>query len=126
MAHDTTPERLTEPHIEPVQHDIGLTPVTLGFSLLAGGGVTAMVVALAVGVIQGETAGSLTGLLFIGGLLAFITGVAAWIGTTRPFTHFDNINLPMDTHGHAAHPEEHADEHAIVTADEHHPAPAHH
>lgn len=136
MAHDVGTEHLTEPHIEPVTHDIGLTSTTLGFSFLAGLGILLMIIALAVGVITGssttETATSSSStitLLFIAGLLALIAGAAAWIGVTQPFRNFDNINVPADddAHGHAhdtmtEDPDEHAQtyghEPAIVVADD--------
>ncbi|HEX2619121.1 MAG TPA: hypothetical protein VHL11_03210 [Phototrophicaceae bacterium] len=111
--------------IEQVKHDIGLTPITLSLAVLAGVGVTLMIFALAIGVSGGENTGGTVGLLFISGLLAMITGSAAWFGVVRPDTHFDDINKPLDGgHGHAT---THAhDEHALVAADDHAVATADH
>jgi hypothetical protein len=144
MAHDEGTEHLTEPHIEPVSHDIGLNATTLSFSLLAGLGIVLMILALAIGVITGNSAdttaaasnSSTITILFIAGLLALIAGAAAWIGVTQPFRNFDDINVPADDVAHG-HEEAHSDETAIVVADEHalviaepetsqsHPTPAH-
>lgn len=88
--------------------------ITLGFSLLAGLGVTLMMVGAAWGVIEGESADSTTiGLLIIAGALMFISGAGVWMGYTRPWETFDDISQPM-YHGH--HHEE--EEHAVVLVDE--------
>lgn len=111
MAHDEI-----NYEIEQVTHDIGLTPLTLGLAMLAGGGVVLMIVALAVGVVGDESSTSLIGVLFVAGFLAFLAGSIAWYGVVRPDTHFDDINKPLDDgHGHGHD----ADEHAIVVADDH-------
>ena len=121
MAHDVDIEHLTEPHIEPVSHDIGLTPITLGFSFLAGLGIVLMIIALGVGVIGGNTEAtannsSLITLLFVAGLLFFIAGAVAWVSVTQPFRNFDNINVPADDPGHGH--EDHHDENALALSDE--------
>lgn len=101
-----------------ITHDFGMTPLTWWLAGLAGTGMTLMIVAAGIGVITGEG----VGLLFVLGALMLIGGGAAWIGYTRPFENFDDINKPLDDgHGHAAHAPE-AD-HAAET-DAH--APAHH
>ncbi len=122
MAHDVDIEQLTEPHIEPVSHDIGLTPTTLGFSFLAGLGIVLMIIALGVGVIGGNTEAAannstIISLLFVAGLLFFIAGAVAWVGVTQPFRNFDNINIPADDPGHGH--DDHSDEHALALSDEH-------
>ncbi|MCU0475371.1 MAG: hypothetical protein MUC99_04530 [Anaerolineae bacterium] len=90
-----------------ISHDIGLTPVTLGLAVLAGSGMTLMIVAGGVGVITGGN----VGLWFIIGALALIGGGVAWVAIERPFTHFDDINKPLDGgHGHAHAADEHADD----------------
>lgn len=74
-----------------------------------------MVLALAVGVVQGSAAdGNTIGLMFVGGVALFLLGAGGWYGLSQPTRHFDDINVPMDT-GHHGH-----DEHAIVPADQHH------
>jgi 4-amino-4-deoxy-L-arabinose transferase-like glycosyltransferase len=114
MAHDEISYE-----IEQVKHDIGLTPLTLSLAMLAGGGVVLMILALALGVVGDETSTSLISVLFVGGLLALITGSIAWYGVVRPDTHFDDINQPLDGgHGHGHDTETH-DDHAIIAADDH-------
>ncbi len=81
-------------------------PLTFGLALAAGIGVILMILALGVGVIQGEAAdANLLGLTIVGGLILFIVGVAGWTGVVQPYRNFDDINQPKDTghHGHAAH-----------------------
>lgn len=92
-----------------------LTPVTLGLSLVAGAGVTAMITAAAIGVIQGAQADSRAlGVLFVTGLVALIAGIGGWIGVERPFAHFDDINQPKDTGHHAEHSD---DSHALAVVE---------
>lgn len=96
------------------------SPAVLGMSLIAGLGVILMVLALAIGVVQGSAADSNTiGLLFVGGIAFFLVGAAGWYGLSQPTHHFDDINVPMDD-GHHGH-----DEHAIVPAEPHLPAQHH-
>lgn len=92
-----------------MKHDIGLTPVTLGLAVLAGVGMTLMIVAGGVGVITGQG----VGLWFALGTAMLVGGGAAWVAVERPFTHFDDINQPLDAdgHGHDAHADDdHADD----------------
>ncbi|MFN8528215.1 MAG: hypothetical protein U0670_06365 [Anaerolineae bacterium] len=100
-------------------------PLTFGLSLATGIGVILMILALGFGVVQTDANGYVIGMVFAAGLIAFVTGAIAWVAITRPFTHFDDINQPLeDDHGHShTHVEVHADtEHSIVPAD----APAEH
>lgn len=96
-------------------------PAVVWMALVAGLGVTLVIVALGVGVVQGEAADSNTiGLAFAAGVALFILGAIGWFGLTQPQKHFDDINVPQDTghHGHDEHPAEHAEaEHAHA---EHH------
>lgn len=86
--------------------------VILGLSFCAGIGLTLMILALAIGVIEAEAADNqLMLLLFVGGLVAFIAGVVGWFGVVQPHRHFDDINIP-------APDEHHHDEHAIVEHDD--------
>jgi H+/gluconate symporter-like permease len=99
------------------------SPIVLGVSMVAGLGVTLMIIALGVGVIQGAEASSSTiGLLFAAGLVLFILGAVAWFAVVQPQKHFDDINKPAEDehHGHG-HTET-----AIVEHGEHHPEPAGH
>ncbi|MCU0498654.1 MAG: hypothetical protein MUF87_14985 [Anaerolineae bacterium] len=104
-------------------HETGQNSLTLSMSLIAGGGVVLMITALAIGVINGQS--SLIGILFIGGLLAFIAGTAAWFGLVQPHKNFDDINRPLyhgehhDDHAVAEHPEQPGEVH--VTEPDHQP-----
>lgn len=80
-----------------IKHDIGLTPITLGLAVLAGSGMTLMIIAGGIGVITGQG----VNLLFAVGLAALIGGGVAWVAVERPFTRFDDIDQPLDSHGHA-------------------------
>lgn len=96
-------------------------PAVLGMSMVAGLGVTLVIVALGIGVVQGEAADSNTiGLLVAAGAALFILGAIGWFGLTQPHKHFDDINVPKDSghHGHDEHAAEHTEtEHAHA---EHH------
>ena len=84
----------------------GNNTLTIGLAALTGTGFFLMAAALAVGVINGASADAKTiKLLFAGGLLLFVVGVVTWLGATRPWTRFDDINVPR-YHGHH-HEEEH-------------------
>jgi len=80
-------------------------------AFVSGIGLTLMMVALGIGVIEGNAANDslITG-LFVGGLLALITGLLAWFFYAQPHKHFDDINEPH-YHGHDHHDDaEHTDE----------------
>jgi hypothetical protein len=96
------------------------SPAVLGLAMIAGLGVILIVLALAIGVVQGNAADSTTiGLLFVSGIALFLLGAGGWYGVTQPQKHFDDINVPMDEfpHGH--------NEHAIVPAEQHQPVQHH-
>lgn len=81
--------------------------LTFGLAMLGGTGLTVMMVSLSVGVIQGAGADSRAiGLGFALGLALLITGVAGWIAVVRPFTNFDDINIPKDIPHHEEHSED--------------------
>ena len=95
-----------------MKHDIGLTPVTLGLAVLAGSGMTLMIIAGGIGVITGTG----VNLLFALGLVALVGGGVAWVAVERPFTHFDDIDKPLDG-GHApAHDEAHGEDVKLIAA----------
>lgn len=99
------------------------SPIVWGVSLVAGLGVTLMIVALGVGVIGGSTADSNSiGLLFVAGLILFILGAGAWFGVVQPQKSFDDINQPAEDehHGH------NHTETALAEVGEQHPAPSGH
>jgi hypothetical protein len=74
-----------------------------------------MILALAVGSVEGETANSQTMLvLFVGGLVLLIGGIGGWLAVVQPHRQFDDINVPApDEH----HDDDHHDDHAIVPAE---------
>jgi hypothetical protein len=75
--------------------DTGQNALTLGLAMIAGLGLTLMVVAAGYGVIGGENAddGAMA-LLFASGVVLFVAGVGAWLGVFRPWERFDDINQP--------------------------------
>jgi hypothetical protein len=96
-------------------------PLSFGLALTAGIGVIVMIIALAIGVVQGETADSrVIGFTLVAGFTLLVVGFIGWMVVVRPFDHFDDINVPKDTGGHG--------EHAIVPhdSDAHAVEPAHH
>lgn len=100
-------------------------PLTFGLAMTAGIGVIAMIIALAIGVVQGANADSrIIGFTLVTGFTLLAIGFIGWLVVVRPFDHFDDINVPKDTgHGHGEH------ETAIVTHDsdtEHAVEPVHH
>ena len=80
-------------------------PLNFGLSLAAGLGLMVMITALAVGVLQGESADSrAVGFALVAGFVLLLCGVIGWLAVVRPFDHFDDINVPKDTgHGHTSH-----------------------
>lgn len=97
---------------DPKQQDA----ITLGFSMLAGLGLTIMIAGAAVGVMGGTSADSNNfGVLIAAGVLMFIIGGGVWMSYVRPWENFDDINEPH-YHGHHHHEEEHA----IVPAEDEH------
>lgn len=88
------------------------SPVAIGLAFCAGLGLTIMIIALALGVINGTEANANgIGLLFAVGLVILIGGIGGWLGAVRPFQNFDDINQPAEDDHHAS---ESHDEHAIV------------
>jgi MYXO-CTERM domain-containing protein len=85
-----------------------LTPEEFALAFLAGGGFVLMMIAGGVGVSVGDAANASTyGMLFLLGLAALIAGAVLWAVLVRPWTQFDDINVPKDTGHHAGeHPGE--------------------
>lgn len=94
---------MTEEHrAEPTKQPSRLTLYSL--AMVGGLGMTMMILAAAIGVIYGtalaaETAHNL-GLLFVSGLLGLGLAIGFWLGWTRPFEHFDDINVPAEPEHH--------------------------
>lgn len=85
-------------------------PMTFGLALLTGGGLIVMMLALAIGVVQGAAANSATiGLVFVLGLALFLGGAGGWVAVTKPHENFDDLTTPHFTGHH--HDDHHADEH---------------
>jgi hypothetical protein len=82
-------------------------PLTFGLALTAGLGVVLMMTALAIGVVQGDSADSRAiGFAVLTGFVLLLVGFIGWLVVVRPFDHFDDINVPKDTghgHGHETH-----------------------
>lgn len=67
-------------------------PLTLTFAFIAGLGLTLMILAGAIGVIDGVNADdTLMGLLFTGGGLLLVAGGGAWAGIVRPWEAFPSV-----------------------------------
>ncbi len=96
-------------------------PLTFSLALAAGAGLIIMIVALASGSIQGDSANTSTfNGLFAIGVALFLVGIVGWLVVVHPWTHFDDINVPLDTgHGHGGHSAPAHDETAIVAAPAH-------
>jgi ABC-type nickel/cobalt efflux system permease component RcnA len=79
-------------------------PLTFGLSLVAGMGVTVIMLALGIGVVQADANPSVIGAAIWAGVALMAIGIGGWIAVTRPFAHFDDINQPLEAdhgHGHA-------------------------
>ena len=85
---------------EKINPRTGNNSLTVGLASVAGVGFALMAIALAIGVINGESANEDTfRLMFTGGAILFVVGVAAWASVKRPWKNFDDINVPR-YHGH--------------------------
>jgi len=68
--------------------------------MVGGLGLTLMMLSAAIGVIYGASlepsATHSLGLLLVIGLFLLILAVGFWLGWTRPFERFDDINIPEE------------------------------
>lgn len=96
----------TNHHTQP-QYDNNLL---VGLSTVGGIGITAVVIALGIGVIQGTNAeSSVVGLLVLTGFAMLVFAIGGWFIHVQPHKHFDDINKPLeDDHHGTPHSEEHA------------------
>lgn len=79
------------------------SPLNVFLAVLGGIGLTLMSVALAIGVIMGESAAmGAFNFLFFGGLFLLIGASIGWFGVSQPHKHFDDISVPQYT-GHDHH-----------------------
>lgn len=81
----------------------------VGLSMLGGLGITMMVVAAGIGVVVSDVDSGLIGLTVLVGAALLVAGIGGWVIAVRPYAHFDDINVPMDT-GHHHHDEDHDEE----------------
>jgi hypothetical protein len=112
--------RAYEPGFAAMMHEKKTAhPLTFGLALVAGAGLIVMIVALGLGAIQGDAANTSTfNGVFAIGVALLLVGIIGWALVVQPWTHFDDINVPMDTgHGHAA--PAHDEGAAIVVAPAH-------
>ena len=90
----------------------GQTSLTLSLSLIAGFGLTVMIIALAWGVVDGNANSDAIGILLVAGGMILVSGIAGWAGVTRPWEHFDDINeAQYHGHAHEEHHDDHSEEH---------------
>jgi len=80
----------------------------IGISMIGGAGITVMMVAAGVGVIDPNIDDQMIGLLLLTGLVAVIGACVAWFAVVQPHKNFDDINQPL-YHGHH-HEDDHSDE----------------
>ncbi len=96
-------------------HEITINPKTdipqasparvMVLAFIGGAGLILMMLALGIGVVQGDAAnGSVMGITFVGGLILLALGIGGWIALVQPFKNFDDINVPQYT-GHHDHEE---------------------
>jgi len=95
--------RVTEEHS--TQSDNQPSRLTLyGLAMVGGLGITMMIIAATIGVIGGSeldaASTNLIGLTVVGGLLLLIVAIGFWLGLVRPFTNFDDINVPLEPEPH--------------------------
>jgi multisubunit Na+/H+ antiporter MnhB subunit len=82
--------------------------VLYGLAMVGGLGLTLMIVAAGIGVLNLEDVdSSLVGLFVVLGLGLLIASIGGWVIATRPFENFDDITVAQ-YHGH--HHEEHHEE----------------
>jgi hypothetical protein len=75
-----------------------------GLAMVGGLGIIMMILGATIGVIGGtelDTASTnLIGLSVVAGLLLLIVAIGFWLGLVRPFTNFDDINVPLEPEPH--------------------------
>lgn len=92
--------------------------LVVGLSMLGGIGITLMVGAAAVGVVNAEADAGQIGIIVLLGAGLLVMAIAGWVAAVQPHKHFDDINVPQYTghhgdehHDDAHHAEEHTDSH---------------
>lgn len=73
-------------------------------AMVGGIGMTMMILGASVGVVFGAAlkAGAThsLGLMIVIGLLLLVLAIGLWLGWTRPFERFDDINVPAEAEHH--------------------------
>ncbi len=78
-----------------------LTPEEVALAFLIGAGMLLMALAAGLGAAFGSAANeALYSMLFVLGAIALVAGIALWFAIVRPWTQFDDINVPKDSSGH--------------------------
>lgn len=73
----------------------------LALSTIGGLGITLMMVAAAVGVVEGATADNQSLSLYFGlGCLMLVSACGAWFAIVRPDKNFDDINQALEEEAH--------------------------
>ena len=84
--------------------------------MIGGLGMFMMIIAALIGVIGGAELDPATtnqiGLFVVGGLLLLIVAIGFWLGLVRPYTNFDDINVPVEPESEE---ELHADSEPVQT-----------
>lgn len=80
-------------------------------SAVGGIGITLIVVALAVGVVNADANASAVGMAVLVGFALIVTAVGGWVIIEQPHKNFDDINVPQ-YHGHHHDDDHHDDDHA--------------
>lgn len=88
--------------------------VLYGLAMIGGLGLTFMILAAGIGVVSPEIDSGLVGLFVVLGFALIVASVGGWMIATRPFEHFDDINVPQ-YHGHH-HEEAHEEVHEEAAA----------
>lgn len=86
-------------------NDGNLSRLTLyGLAMLGGIGMTLLIVGATIGVIFGTDLDAVAthnvGLMLVTGLLLLMLAIGFWLGWTRPFERFDDINIPAEAEQH--------------------------
>lgn len=89
--------------------------LTVSLALVGGAGITVIVIAFFIGVVDTTANSSVIGLAILAGLLALAGAIIAWFAVVQPHKHFDDINVPL-YHGHDHHAEEHHDDDSETVA----------
>lgn len=77
-----------------------LSPEEMALAFLIGFGMLLMILAGGFGTALENANPSVFGTLFGLGVAALVIGIVLWLAFVRPWTQFDDINVPKDTGHH--------------------------